>query len=136
MLQSQVRSAGPFTITAAGTVVGDPMERFDGLLALSARVALAYGSGGTSIAVYLQTSLDFGATWQDVAAFNFATASLVKTRNFSKLTPRTSDVTPSDATLASGTSSDGILGDRFRWKIVSVGTYAGATTVSCHLAPS
>jgi len=135
MLQPQVRASDVLNIAAAGTYLSAVMERFDGLLALAAKIKFNYGSGGTSVAIYLQTSLDFGLTWQDVARFDFTTASAVKDRNFSKLTPQTSDKTPGDAALGAGLSVDGILGDRFRWKAVVVGTYAG-TTAQGFLAPS
>lgn len=125
-------SLGTFNITAAGTQTGDWVTTgFDGLLALLAQARLAWGSGGTSIKAYLQTSLDQGETPLDVACFTFTTASAVKARNLSGLTPKTTDVPVTDATLADDTSIDGVLGDRFRVKVVSVGTYAGSTVLSC-----
>ena len=93
----------------------------------------AYGSGGTAIKAYLQTSLDQGITAIDVACFTFAMAGAVKARNLSALTPQTSDVVPTDGALADDTSVDGVLGDRFRLKIVSTGTYGGSTVLSGRL---
>lgn len=123
-------SLGDFTVTTAGTQIGDWVDGLDGLLALASQIRLAYGSGGTSIKVYLQTSLDEGTTAIDIASFTFTTASLVKARNHSALTPKTTDVTPSDTALTDDTSVDGVLGERFRIKLVSVGTYAGSTVIS------
>lgn len=130
MDNSGFHSLGSFTITTAGTQTGDWVEDLEGALALAAQMRLAYGSGGTSISVYLQTSLDQGTTPTDIACFTFTTASAVKARNLSALTPKTSDVVPSDGGLTADTSVDGVLGDRFRIKLVSVGTYAGSTVVT------
>lgn len=122
---------GSFNIATAGTQIGDwTTGDLDGLLALLLQVRLAYGSGGTSIKVYVQTTLDDENTATDIACFTFTTASAVKARNLSALTPRTTDVTQTDGTLTDDTSVDGILGTKFRVKIVSVGTYAGSTTLT------
>lgn len=125
-------SFGSFTITTAGTQTGEwtTAGNLDGLLAMCAQVRLAYGSGGTSVKVYLQTTLDDETTPIDIACFTFTTASAVKARNLSALTAKTTDVTPTDATLTDDTSVDGVLGDRFRLKVVSVGTYAGSTSLT------
>jgi hypothetical protein len=131
MLSPGFKSLGNFTITAAGTVAGDWVDGLDGLLSLCAQMRLAYGSGGTTVKAYLQTSLAQGTTPIDIACFTFTTASAVKARNLSALTAKTTDVTPSDAALTDDTSVDGVLGDRFRVKVVSVGTYAGSTILSC-----
>jgi hypothetical protein len=102
------------------------MTRFDGMLALTVQASVTgYASGGTTIDLYLQTSLDSGVTWQDVANFHWTTANAVKNRNLSKLTPQVTDKTPGSLALTASTSVDGIFGDQFRWVIVSVGTYVG-----------
>ncbi len=124
-------SLGSFNITGAGTQVGDwTTADLDGMLAMAAQLRLAYGSGGTSVKVYLQTSLDQGTTAIDIACAAFTTASAVKALNFSALTPKTTAVTPTDGTLTDDTAVDGILGDQFRLKIVSLGTYAGSTVLT------
>jgi len=127
MLSPGFKSLGQFTITAAGTQVGDWVEGLEGLLALAAQLRLAYGSGGTSVKAYLQTSLDQGATAIDIACAAFGTAGKVACFNFSALTPKLTPVVPTDGALADDTAIDGVLGDRFRLKIVSTGTYAGST---------
>jgi len=125
MLTPGIKSLGDFTIAGAGTQTGDWVSDLDGLMAAAAQMRLAYGSGGTSVKAYLQTSLDQGTTPIDIACFTFTTAGASKARNLSALTPKTTDVTPTDGTLTDDTSVDGILGDRFSLKIVSVGTYVG-----------
>lgn len=124
-------SLGSFTITAAGTQTGDwTTVDLEGLLSLCAQLRLAYGSGGTTVKAYLQTTLDDGTTPIDIACVVFATASEVAVVNFSALTPKTTQVTPADGTLTDDTAVDGILGDKFRLKVVSTGTYAGSTVLS------
>lgn len=110
------------------------IDRLDGLLAASVAFRFAYGSGGTSCKAYLQTSFDQGTTWVDIACVAFAVASLTKVINLSGLTPKTTGVTPSDGSLTDDTCVDGLLGDRLRVKVTSVGTYAGNTTLSVRAA--
>lgn len=133
MAKTGIHSLGDFTITTASTYTGEWVDGFSGLLALSVQLRLAYGSGGTSIKAYLQTSLDQETTPVDIACVVFGTASEVAALNFSALTPKLTQVTPGDAALADDTAIDGIIGDRFRLKLVSVGTYAGSTVVSARV---
>lgn len=129
-------SPGVKTLTAAvgaaGTIVTEWITGLEGLLALCALVQFAYGSGGSSCKIYLQTSFDDGVTAQDVACLAFATASALKALNLSALTPVTTLATPTDGALADNTAQDGILGPRFRLKIVSTGTYTN-TQVTARL---
>lgn len=124
-------SLGSFDITAAGTQTGEwTTADLDGLLAMVAQLRLAYGSGGTTVRAYLQTSADQGTTPIDIACVLFGTASEVAVLNFSALTPKTTQVTPTNGTLADDTAIDGILGDMFRLKVISTGTYAGSTVLT------
>lgn len=86
-----------------------------------------YGSAGTSADFWVQTSLDGGTTWCDIANFHFTTSSLRKLFNLSSLTPVTTQATPTDGSLASNTAVDGIAGTKLRVKYTTVGTYAGTT---------
>lgn len=124
-------SLGSFSITTAGTQTGEwTTASLEGLLALCAQLRLAYGSGGTNVKAYLQTTIDDGTTPIDIACVVFGTASEVAVINLSALTPKTTQVTPTDGTLTDDTAIDGILGDQFRLKVVSTGTYAGSTTLT------
>jgi hypothetical protein len=121
------------TITAAisPAVVTTPMQFLDetphGLLI---QANFIYGSsGGTTVDAYVQTTIDGGATWIDIAEFNFTTASARKVANLSSLTPVTTIATPVDGTLASNTCVDGIIGSKLRVKYKSAGTYVGATSL-------
>jgi hypothetical protein len=95
-----------------------------------------YGSGGTSADAWVQTSIDGGTTWVDIAECGFTTSSAKKVYNLSGLTPVTSVYTPTDGTLAANTSKDGIVANWFRVKYTTVGTYAGGTTLSIDVSPN
>jgi hypothetical protein len=101
---------------------------------LTVQANFTYGSGGTSVDAYLQTSVDGGATWTDVAEFNFTTASARKLYNLSAQTAKTTAVSPTDGSLTANTSVDGILGPEFRVKYTTVGTYAGGTNLAIDIS--
>lgn len=88
------------------------------------------GTGGTSVDAYVQTSLDGGATWTDIAEFSFTNTPGRKIYNLSALTAKTSEVTPTDGNLSANTSVDGVMGSQFRCKYVTVGTYSGGTALT------
>lgn len=131
MLSPGYKSLGVFNVTIAGTFTGEWNDDFEGCLAVLVNLRWIWGSGGTSCVAYVQTSADDGTTPIDVAAVAFSTTSENAAFNFSALTPKTTQVTPSDGALTSDTSLDGIVGDRYRIKIVVVGTFAGSTQLVC-----
>lgn len=133
MILPGMKDLGDFTVTTAGTANGTPQTGLEGIIALSWNLRLAWGGGGTSIKAYLQTSLDQGTTWIDIACIAMLAASLHRVVNLSGLTPKTTLITPTDGALADDSCVDGILGDRFRTKLVSVGTYASSTVVSSRI---
>jgi hypothetical protein len=77
----------------------------------------------------VQTSLDGGGTWVDVANFHFTTASARFVFNLSSATPVTTEYVPTDGSLAANTAKDGILGPLWRVKYTTVGVYAGNTNL-------
>jgi hypothetical protein len=120
-------------ITTAGTVLGTPLVGNVAAKYLAAQAVFTYGSAGTSVNVYIQTSLDGGATWLDIMNFSFTTATSIKVSAVTTgvaLAPATS---PGDGTLTANTILNGLIGDRVRAKIVSVGTYATSTTIRVEL---
>jgi hypothetical protein len=121
-------SLGDFSIGAAATQVGDVVDDLSGALAVTLSARLAYGSGGTSCYAVVETSLDQGVTWVQIARFDFSTSGLQKVMTVSGLTPRIAAATA--GSLAADTALDGTLGDRLRATVVSTGTYAGSTVVS------
>jgi hypothetical protein len=98
----------------------------DGMTAATIQARLAMGSGGTTAKVYIQTSLDQGTTWIDVACLAFTTTGATKLVNLSGLTAKTAPASPTDGAMADDTCLDGVLGDRLRAKIVTTGTYSSA----------
>jgi hypothetical protein len=90
-----------------------------------------YGSGGTTADAYLQTSLDGGTTWADVANFHFllANARLISVLTLSPSTPVAPGYVPLDGSLTANTVKDGVFGSMYRVKYVTTGTYAGGTVM-------
>jgi len=88
-----------------------------------------FGSGGTSADAYVQTSIDGGLTWTDVANFHFTTASARFIYNLSSATSFVTEYVPTDGTLGGNTAKDGVFGNQWRVKFTTVGTYAGSTTL-------
>jgi hypothetical protein len=128
MLSPGIKSLGDFTITAAGTQIGEAVEGLDGMAEADVQVRFAYGSGGSICKVFIQSSLDQGTTWFDLWCFAAATAQKIRAR---RLKPDGNELTPGDGALADDTVASGLaLGDRLRAKIVSTGVYAGSTVVS------
>jgi hypothetical protein len=121
-------SLGDFSVGAAATQVGDVVDDLSGALAVTLSARLAYGSGGTSCYAVVETSLDQGVTWVQIARFDFTTSGLQKVMTVSGLTPRIAAATA--GSLAADTALDGTLGDRLRATVVSTGNYAGSTVVS------
>jgi hypothetical protein len=116
-------------VTTAGTVTGGTIPGLGGVLLMAVQSRLTYGSGGTNIKAYLQTSIDAATSWVDVAAFAFTTSTATRIFRIGMAAGSgTALVTPTDGSLADDTQVNGILGDRFRVKVISTGTYAGATT--------
>lgn len=98
------------------------------------QIDFVYGSGGTSGKVWVQTSLDGGATWIDIANMTFTTASKSRVMNLSSRTVITTPYQGTDGTLADDTVKDGIVGATYRTKLTTIGTYA-ATTLSVTVLP-
>ena len=104
------------------------IDRLDEMASVTLQANFTYGSGGTSVDVAIDTSLDQGASWIEIARFSFTTASAEKLFNVSGADKIEAAYSP--ATLSGDTAKSGILGDRLRARITSVGTYSGNTAVS------
>jgi hypothetical protein len=97
--------------------------------ALGFQLNFSYGSGGTSVNAWLQTSLDGGTTWCDTVALGQLTTasarvvgSLISSASYA-LTAAT------DGALTAGTLNNGLFGPLWRVKYTSIGTYADYTIV-------
>ena len=93
-----------------------------------------YGSGGTSVDAYVQSSFDGGSNWCDIANLHFTTSAARKVFHLQRGTSVTTQATPTDGSLASNTAVDGLLGSQYRVKWTSVGTYGGATSLAIDIA--
>jgi hypothetical protein len=121
---------GDFTLTTPGTQLGAPVCDLAGMRAVALQVRFAYGSGGATCAIYIQTSIDQGQTWFDVACMAFATAPGLQATSLTTGAPLSGLITPGDGVLAVNTILNGILGDRLQAKVVSTGTYGNSTAVN------
>lgn len=124
--------------TAKSAELGPILQtRGSGFRELTVEAVFVYGgSGGTSVDAYVQTSFDGGTTWCDVCNFHSTTSSASGIYNLSSATPVTSIATPSDGGLSANSAVDGLLGNFFRTKWTSVGTYSAGTTLSINaIAP-
>jgi hypothetical protein len=92
-----------------------------------------YGSGGTTIDVWVQTSIDGGTNWTDIANFHWTTAGGRLMFTLSSATPVTTQYTRTDGTFAANTCKDGVLGNMYRAKYTTTGTYASDTNVRIDL---
>lgn len=91
--------------------------------------SFVYGSGGSSVDAWVQTSFDGGNSWWDVAQFSFVQTTARRGYNLSALTPKASILTPTDGALSANTSVDGIIGPLWRVKYTSVVLYAATTLI-------
>lgn len=121
-------TAEALTPVTASTAANVPGAKY-----VTAIGKFTYGSGGTTVKVYIQTSLDGGVTWIDIICFAFALATLTKVVAVSAHVASAAPSTPTDGTLADNTKNDGLIGDRFRAKYVSTGTYAGGTALEVEI---
>lgn len=115
--------AGEITTALSGEV-SEAIVDLAGMNAATLTARLAYGSGGTSVSAKVQTTLDGGTTWLDVARFDFTTSTATKAANLSCLTAK---AVAAYAALSAEGVNDGLLGDRLRAVITSVGTYVSTT---------
>jgi hypothetical protein len=116
--------------TAVSAGVGTASTELLGMVSLSLQAVFVYGSGGTSAKFWVQTSLDFGTTWFDIACFAFATTTATAIHSVRSLTAVAANYTPTSKTLADNTIKDGLLGCCLRVSYTTTGTYAGGTTIA------
>ena len=124
----QVVTSQPNLISGAAQAMLGPL---DGLLAAAIHARFVYGSGGTDAVLQIETSLDQGQSWVEVARLRFTTASAVKIVNLSALTPRATPYSP--AALSNDAAADGVLGPFWRATLTTTGTYAGSTLLAVRL---
>lgn len=97
---------------------------------IAMQVAMTFGAGGVSIDAYLQTTFDDGLTWIDIINLQVLAASVRKVAAVNKfLVAGTAGlVTVTDGALGANTVVNGTIGQKFRLKLILVGTYDAAST--------
>lgn len=124
LAEIQVTDAVTGQIIDAVTGLGQPQ-------AVSLTAQFAYtADDATSLTAWVQTSIDGGQSWWDIACFTFGTASANKYQNCSGLTAISAAVALGDGTLATDTAINGLIGDRLRVKYTSIGTYGAGTRLT------
>lgn len=109
---------------ALSAVALTPITDLDGMTAVTIEFDFKGGTGGSSATAVVQTSLDKGTTWRDIARADFANTAAVKHCNLEGLLSK--GIT-SYADLAAEGVYDGVLGSQLRAVITSVGTYSDTT---------
>lgn len=117
------------TLAAAVTGVVGTAVGIAGAKYLTVEAILTVAGGGTTCKVWIQTTLDGGATWIDIMNFAFTTSSASKVSSVVATTALAAAATPGDATLGDNLIVSGLLGSQFRAKYTTTGTYTGATTL-------
>ena len=119
--------------TLAGAVTGKLGEAYSfkphSVQFLTLQAVFVRAGGGTTCDVFVQTSLDGGVTWFDIAQFAFTTTTATKVSAVKRGIAVTPGTAPADAALADNTVLDGVIGDRVRVKYTTTGTYTGASSV-------
>lgn len=128
-LLAQTTIAGAVTGQTPGPVVKTPT----GVRAVVLEARFLYGSGGTTAKAWVQTRLA-GGTWQDVASFAFTTAAATRFSVLNAAIAAAASAVVSDAALADNTIANGLIGDEWRVKYTTAGTYAGATSLAVDIS--
>ena len=121
------------TNTNAGTYISAEVSILMGASVIACQAVFVRGVGGTTTDVFLQTSLDNGSTWIDIAQFALATTTVTKVSAVRPYIALAANVTPTDGALSDNTILDGLIGDRLRVKTVVVGTYSGTSTLNVNI---
>src|SRR5450759_24099 len=96
------------------------IDSLDGMAAANLVANFAYGSGGTTASVTVQTSFDGGTVWYDIVRFDFTTSSR---RAFCNNEVLLSVAPTTYAALASEGHNDGLLGNMLRAVVTTTGVY-------------
>ena len=124
---SEVALLAQTTIAAATSATGTSQRLPTNTESLIVQAMFTYGSGGTNVTAYVQTSFDDGDYWHDIASFQFTTATARKLSKVISTAALTANTTTTDGALTINTILDGVLGRHVRVKYVSTGTYSGTT---------
>jgi len=128
----------PQTVLAGNvTVVSDIYKLPFGTKTLAVLAKFVRAAGGGTLDVYIQTSLDGGATWMDIMNLTFGITTANQIGVVKTDIAVAAAVVPADAALTDDTILDGVLGDRIRCKYVAAGTaYSGASHITVTAVPN
>jgi hypothetical protein len=115
--------AGAIT-TAKTAETQTAITNLDGMSGVTLLCELLGASGGSTISAWVQTTLDGGTTWLDVALFTFTTSAAKK---WCVLQNTATKAIASYSAIAAEGVNDGLLGDRLRAVLTTTGTYANTT---------
>ncbi len=120
-------------VTLAAAVANRVSEVFQfdplGVRSVSLLCKFIRAAGGTTCDAWVQTSLDGGSTWMDIANFTFTTTTASKVAILQRgIAPGA--LVPADAALTTDALVDGVIGDRLRVKYTTTGTYSGASSLA------
>lgn len=123
------------TITApvTGQVVGGLVKYNARPDTLGIQGNFSGGASGSTAQVYVQTTFDKGSTWIDILSLAFTGTSSRVVVNLSSRTAVTTAYAATDGSLSTG-AKDGLLGDQFRAKLTTTGTYSGGTSIAIDLS--
>lgn len=128
--RSQILLDIPITVALTGVVRGPIVSVPVTGSVVSLQADFDFGADGTTAKAWVQTSLDGGLTWIDVANFAFLVADSRKVSALNRgLAPSAQGAVATDGSLADDTIVQGIMGDRIRVKVTTTGTYSGSTTL-------
>jgi hypothetical protein len=124
----------PLTIAAAvGATATTAKLLLTGMKYLAVQSVFLYGAGGTTVKVWVQTSLDGGLTWIDIINHPYlTTAGRFTSAVSADITAGAAPVAATDGTSADNATVNGVLGDRVRVKYITTGTYSGATSIAVY----
>jgi len=108
----------------------------DGCAGLMAECVFVDGGGGSTIDVFIQTSLDAVGgtqTWMDIMQFAFTTTAGRKVLKVREETAIVAAVSEADGALTDNTAVSGIIGSHVRARIVTSGTYTATSTIDVYL---
>jgi hypothetical protein len=124
------------SITSAITAtVGAGFSGFGATRAMTVQAKFTCVSAGSSVDAYVQTSLDGGLTFIDVAQFHFTGASATSVVNLVGETAIAAPTAITTGSLAANTTQQGVIGDLWRVQWTSVGSYGAGTTLVVTVQP-
>jgi hypothetical protein len=131
--RSTVLQSLNLTAIGAGTYTSEGVSIPMAASVVACQAIFVRGGGGTTTDVFIQTSLDNGSTWIDIAQFALVTTTVTKVSAVRPYIAMAANVTPTDGALTDNTILDGLIGDRLRVKTVVVGAYSGTSTLALNV---